>query len=107
MKTNGFTPGPWEIGEQYLGCRDIFAPMPGDEPNVEICSTSGLPEEEDDIANARLIAAAPDLLAAAECALADLEGIMPIYELSGDRKHPAWKTMNELRVAIAAARKEA
>ena len=40
------------------------------------------------------------LLDAARCALADLEGIMPVYDPDGDRKHPAWKTINELRQAI-------
>jgi hypothetical protein len=29
-------------------------------------------------------------------ALADLEGIMPEFEPSGDRTHPAWKTIREL-----------
>ena len=33
----------------------------------------------------------------ARCALADLEGIMPEFEPSGDRTHPAWKTILELR----------
>jgi 2-iminoacetate synthase ThiH len=46
---------------------------------------------------------APDLLAAARCALADLEGIMPDFEPSGDREHPGWQTIKELRKAIAKA----
>lgn len=54
--------------------------------------------------DARLIAAAPELLAAAKAALADLEGIMPDYEPSGDREHPAWVTINELRDAITKAK---
>jgi hypothetical protein len=41
-----------------------------------------------------------DLLNAAKCALADLEGIMPEFEPSGDREHSAWRTINELRYAI-------
>jgi hypothetical protein len=53
--------------------------------------------------DAYLIAAAPDLLDAARCALADLEGIMPEFEPSGDREHPAWQTIKELRAAIAKA----
>jgi hypothetical protein len=32
-----------------------------------------------------------------KCALADLEGIIPEFEPSGDREHPAWKTMQEIR----------
>ena len=45
------------------------------------------------------------LLLVAKCALADLEGIMPEFESSGDRKHPAWKTLKDLRTAIAAVEK--
>lgn len=55
-------------------------------------------------ANATLIAAAPDLLGAASNALADLEGIMPEFEPSGDRQHPAWMTIAELREAVAKAK---
>ena len=31
------------------------------------------------------------------CALADLEGIMPEFEPSGDRLHPGWRTVKELK----------
>jgi hypothetical protein len=41
-----------------------------------------------------------NLLLAAKCALADLEGIMPEHEPSGDRTHPAWKTIEDLKNAI-------
>lgn len=40
------------------------------------------------------------LYSAAKNALADLEGIMPEFDASGDRTHPAWKTMKELQEAI-------
>ena len=30
-------------------------------------------------------------------ALADLEGIMPEFDSSGDRTHPAWKTIKEIK----------
>lgn len=40
------------------------------------------------------------LLLAAKCALADLEGIMPEIDPSGDRKHPGWQTIKELKAAI-------
>lgn len=46
------------------------------------------------------------LINAAKCALADLEGIMPEYEPSGERTHPAWQTITELRAAIQAAEPE-
>lgn len=44
------------------------------------------------------------LLTAAKCALADLEGIMPEFEASGDRTHPAWQTIKDLKKAIAIQR---
>ena len=33
-------------------------------------------------------------------ALADLEGIMPEFEPSGDRTHPGWKTIEDLKKVI-------
>ena len=44
------------------------------------------------------------LLAAARCALADLEGIMPEFDPDGDRTHPGWQTIKDLRAAIAGAK---
>jgi len=38
-----------------------------------------------------------DLEHLARRALADLEGVMPEFEPSGDRTHPGWKTIEELR----------
>ena len=46
------------------------------------------------------------LLEALENALADLEGIMPEYEPSGDREHPGWQTIEDIKAAIAKARGE-
>lgn len=46
----------------------------------------------------------PDMLAALERSLADLEGVMPEFEPSGDRTHPAWQTMVDIRAAIEKAR---
>lgn len=43
------------------------------------------------------------LLAALKAALADLEGIMPEFEPSGERMHPGWLTIAEARAAIDAA----
>lgn len=40
------------------------------------------------------------LAGAAKCALADLQGIMPEVEPSGERKHPGWVTINELSTAL-------
>lgn len=95
------TPGPWQIGGDYnSGRKDgqriviITAPHPdGGGQNIAECV------ERD----ARLIVAAPSLFTAAKCALADLEGIMPEFEPSGERNHPAWQTIRELRAAIGDA----
>ena len=35
-----------------------------------------------------------------KCALADLEGVMYLIEPDGEREHPAWKTIEELREVI-------
>ena len=34
------------------------------------------------------------------CALADLEGIMPEHDPDGDRSHPAWKTIEEIKEVL-------
>lgn len=44
------------------------------------------------------------LVQAAKNALADLEGIMPEFEPSGDRTHPAWTTIEDLKDALAIQR---
>ena len=41
-----------------------------------------------------------ELYRAAKYALADLEGIMPELEPSGDRQHSGWKTIEDLRKAL-------
>jgi hypothetical protein len=40
------------------------------------------------------------LVEAVRYALADLEGIMPDFDMSGDRLHPAWATIDDLRTAL-------
>jgi hypothetical protein len=57
------------------------------------------------IPDPRLIAAAPELLDACRCALADLEGLAETDCFSTD--DPAYLTMQELRAAIAKATGEA
>jgi hypothetical protein len=54
-----------------------------------------------------MITSLTPLLSAAKAALADLEGIMPEYEPSGERTHPAWVTIAELESAIALVEAEA
>ena len=93
------TPAPWTTdGDAYSGNLDIIA-LTGRIAMLD-CEFS---EETEDVltANAHLIAAAPDLLAAAQCALADFEGILS--EFDPEREHPAWETLAELRTVIAKA----
>jgi YD repeat-containing protein len=47
-----------------------------------------------------------ELTSILKCALVDLVGIMPDFEPSGERTHPAWKTIQEIEVAIAKAEGE-
>ena len=93
------TPGPWHTAPDksfYVFAHGSLAEQAGVTDGPFICSASSQ-------ANARLIAAAPDLLAAARCALADLQGL--IGDLDDD--HPAHLTEAELRAAIARAESEA
>jgi hypothetical protein len=67
------TPGPWEVGPMHCAVRpSIAAILRGESPNDghAICTLHG---ERDRPANARLIAAAPDLLAALDVALEFVE----------------------------------
>jgi len=54
---------------------------------------------DEDRANANLIAAAPELLAASKCALADLMGMSDLVE----EGHPCFATIEELQAAIVKA----
>lgn len=91
------TPGPWNYSGpcEITGRYSIFH----NGPLAYCADTTAKPGDGE--ANARLIAAAPDLLAAAQCALADFEGILP--EFDPEREHPAWETLAELRAAITKA----
>ena len=93
------TPAPWTTdGDAYSGNLDIVAPT----GRIAMLDCEFSEETEDVLtANAHLIAAAPELLAAAQCALADFEGILS--EFDPEREHPAWETLAELRTVIAKA----
>jgi len=66
MSDTKHTPGPWRVEDDVQGCKNIFAgtdafaTVHADRDSVAY--THGIDEAED-AANARLIAAAPDLLA--------------------------------------------
>ena len=42
----------------------------------------------------------PQTQQAIRCAIADLEGILPEYDPDGERSHPAWQTLKELKRCI-------
>jgi hypothetical protein len=84
MKTH--TNGPWTIGDDccVYGNHGMIRPF--------VAQIADDYNDGETQANARLIAAAPDLLEAADDALADLEG----YEFAAE-------TIRKLRAAIAKA----
>ena len=100
---NTHTKGAWHIGEGN-GEGSIFADsgrtrLESDGTTLyPICQVNSGWNDAEDAANARLIAAAPELLDACRCALADLEGL----ELDSD-DCPAALTIKELRAAITKA----
>lgn len=89
------TPAPWDI--EYSARNYWYI------EHVQGGETYTLTKLDCGAADARLMAAAPELLMAAHAALADLEGIAPEIDPSGDRQHPVWETIKELRAAIAKA----
>ena len=90
----GHTPGPWVNDGSH----------PEWERNVVWAGDVVVAHAVDDQhgnadANARLIAAAPGLLSACRCALADLEGMCGLVE----EDHPCFETIEELKAAIEKA----
>ncbi len=107
------TPGPWRVGTYGT---TVMTGRPLVQANDTICSLYtpihsgvGLLVLQPDVrieqfdANARLIAAAPDLLQAAKCALADLEGLIADADIDPTGDEPAALTIRELKAAIAKA----
>lgn len=97
---SNYAPGPWvvqgiEVLANHAGESVRVATVHGDHES----NWNGSRKIAAIRANARLIAAAPELLDACRCALADLEGIAG--DLPGD--HPAYLTIKELRAAIEKA----
>lgn len=64
---NKHTPGPWRQGGGYDGIIGILAPEDGDGASKVVCDVF---ERDEQQANAKLIAAAPDLLEALVALLA-------------------------------------
>jgi hypothetical protein len=92
-RAQGHTPGPWEWSEDARELPEIFAPS-GD----ALAEVYKAPGSDGARANARLIAAAPDLLEACEGMLAILEG--------SSKRSGGWEGAfaDSVRAAIAKAR---
>lgn len=86
---SGHTPGPWRTEEQWHGTA-----IKADKRTVARTSPWSNREEQ---ANARLIAAAPDLLAAVESLVADIEAY-------GEPEAALTESMQDCYAAIKAAR---
>jgi hypothetical protein len=82
MSETRFTPGPWEVRQQFIGPRLA----PNSSIQVRVARVNDDYEDPEANANARLIAAAPDLLRALRDLLeiVEVHGIEP---LSGDLRH--------------------
>jgi len=98
------TPGPLEFYSDEYGCREIFPTALIHSSSREICSTCGLFNDAEDRANARLIAAAPEMLDALKFIydhIADKErGPRDLYPAFG---LDAQKAVGMTRAAIAKA----
>jgi len=80
----------------------VFIEYPTDEPGVtnEVGGVLAIASKDNAKHIVKCVNHHDELVAAARCALADLMGIMPEFEASGDRKHPAWKTIKELKTVL-------
>lgn len=97
-ESNTHTPGPWEAQDSGL----IYAPPPDSEnESILICDVGEIDETTPDrTANARLIAAAPQLLEGAEDLLGMLSSLADDYAICRELVEEA----KELRAAIAQAK---
>lgn len=95
------TPGPWVMdveAETVEGARTIsMVNLAGRGPGIGIASTHGLHDDAEDLANARLIAAAPELLEALVAAESALNKIRVCCH------HTAWDATGPAVIAARAA----
>ena len=104
MSESKHTSGPWQpdICPATQNERNIWIMVEDDKGARPIARTIGLKGQEAEFhANAHLIAAAPDLLEAAELAEATIERLAGLY-MTGS----AQGTLDALRAAIARAKRE-
>ncbi len=106
-----YTPGPWEFDPEFSGCGDLLIASPkSPDPETRARYTFiaeaktfrgrnplwEYPERAECEANARLIAAAPDLLAA-------LQTLLEVPHLQGGETSTAFPHIKRARAAIAKA----
>lgn len=65
---SGHTKGPWDAGVSIWNGNEVFTAVSRKDTSIitAICGFTGAEDEEESIANAHLIAAAPELLEALE-----------------------------------------
>lgn len=106
------TPGPWTMECVRTSCGVCFKVGPLSEKNgkpVHACIYADYPSPKDYALgedNARLIAAAPDLLAALEYALFVLEWAAEDYQDNIDLRDEATRRLPAVRTALAKAKGE-
>jgi hypothetical protein len=112
MSESRFTPGPWlvEYGEETGRPLGIYAPkdagVPGAVGSIVRRNGIGLPSSDTAQANARLIAAAPDLLAGCEAMLLDYESQFGLNYCECDSSVDLTCNACRCRAAIAKAKGE-
>ncbi len=109
MKESKFTPGPWIVTDATTG-HDLPHRWIADCYQLSIVTqeSGNIPNHEQAEANARLIAAAPELLAACKAALERLSFAAPeVQPASRPALFIDQSTYKQLRAAIAKAEKEA
>jgi len=94
-----YTPGPWRVATKGPGLLGIYADASASD------LIAGIASADNQEANARLMAAAPDLLAALEVALNDFDTWGEVWQ-SDDDDGVNFPAVNAIRAAIAKARGE-
>jgi hypothetical protein len=96
---SGHTPGPWKLTEETTIGRPCITGRIGLIAMLAVHDV-GDAEWDADTANARLIAAAPDLLAACEAVLSNLDHLSDVWGQEGVTR----TVQDRLRAAIAKAK---
>lgn len=103
------TPGPWKYIDATKVAGMQFAPacvIQSGDKNIARFSWNDnspwFPTKEESQANARLIAAAPELLEALKGLLADIEDYQRVNNLGGENNH--WQVISRAAIAKAEGR---